>query len=180
MKNNIGKVCVCVMIFMAGATILFAESPLENIQWVFGPRVGFSYVFMEPDDYSAKIHELNFFGEEEYIPFNSQFGFSLEQRIPLGTTKSHFVFQEVLSVGGIDQSIAIPTVAVLLGYRSQLGLEFGLGPVWSFDGFAVVYAAGWTFSFQGVYVPVNIIAVPDLSEGHHRVSFYTGFNFNLD
>ena len=180
MENIMVKVFVCMMILMAVGSVLFAESPLENIEWVFGPRVGFSYVLIDPEVYSAKINEFEIFEEEDYIPFNSQFGFSLEQRVPLGTTKSHFAFQEVLSVGGIDQSMAIPTVAVLLGYRSNIGFEFGLGPIWSLDGFAVVYAAGWTFSYHGVYIPVNVVAVPDLSEGHHRVSLYTGFNFHVN
>ena len=161
-------------------TPLMADSVLDDVQVVFGPRVGFSYVFMESEAFTNSINEIPWYNGESYFPFTSQFGISIEQRIPLGTTKSHFAFQEVITVGGIDQSIALPTAAVLVGWRADFGLECGIGPMWSLSGFGVIYAAGWTFSYHGVYVPVNVVFVPDFSSGNHSVSIYTGFNFTID
>jgi hypothetical protein len=179
---NSKKVIVCMWasILLLVSSLVMAESVLDNVDMVFGPRVGFSYVFIDADEYTSELHEVSIFNDENYVPFMSQFGISIEQRIRLGTTKSHFAFQEVVVVGGIDQSIAIPSVVLLLGYRSEFGLEFGLGPKWSLSGFNVVYAAGWTFNYQDVYVPVDIVFIPDIANGHHSISLYTGFNFNLD
>jgi hypothetical protein len=180
MINNKVMFCIRACLFMLVCSSGMAESVLDNVDMVFGPRVGFTYIFIDAEAYTDEIHEIPIFDGESYVPFMSQFGISFEQRIRLGTTKSHFAFQEVVVVGGIDQSVAIPTIALLLGYRSEIGLEFGLGPKWSLSGFSVVYAAGWTFNYQEVYVPVDIVFVPDIASGHHSVSLYTGFNFNLD
>jgi hypothetical protein len=180
MINNKVMFCIRACLFMLVCSLGMAESVLDNVDMVFGPRVGFTYVFIDVEAYTDEIHEIPIFDGERYVPFMSQFGISCEQRIRLGTTKSHFAFQEVVLIGGIDQSVAIPTIALLLGYRSEFGLELGLGPKWSLSGFNVVYAAGWTFNYQEVYVPVDIVFVPDIANGHHSVSLYTGFNFNLD
>jgi hypothetical protein len=93
----------------------------------------------------------------------------------------------VIIFGGLDQNIVFPFFSFLMGYRSHTGLEFGLGPNMrmsrSADGIgitlSVVYAAGWTFSIQNVFVPVNITLVPTPSDGHPRITFLTGFNFKL-
>jgi len=161
------------------ASMNATANPMDRIEIVFGPRVGFSYTMMNPEEFTNQVND--FIGTEgtEYIPFMTQFGLSVEQRIVLGTTKSHFVFQELVTVGGFDQSIAIPTIATLLGFRSDIGFEVGMGPIWSPDGFAVVFAGGWTFSYKDVYVPVDIVFVPDFQEYHHRIGLYTGFNFNI-
>lgn len=152
----------------------------ERLRFIFGPRVGISYLTISPQEFSAQVSGTAVALDKKatnYFPMLTQFGISLEQRILLGTTKSHFAFQEVISLSGIDQSLAIPNVAFLLGYRSEIGLEFGLGPKWSIDGLSVLYALGWTFTFSDVYVPVDIAIVPDFRNGHHSFSFYTGFNF---
>ena len=114
---------------------------------------------------------------------------NLEQRIKLGETKSHFAFQEVFLIGGIDQSIVLPSLSFIIGYRHSSGLEFGLGPNISttsdirgdiIPSISVVYSIGWTFSYQSVYVPINLAIVPTPVDGHPRVSLLTGFNFYID
>ena len=57
-----------------------------------------------------------------YYPFFSQFGISVEQQVKLVDTQSHFAFQEIFLVGGLDQSDFLPTAAVLFGYKSHPGL----------------------------------------------------------
>ncbi len=53
---------------------------------------------------------------------------NLEQRLRLGSTNSHFAFQELFLVGGMDQGIFLPSFDFLIGFRSHWGLQFGLGP----------------------------------------------------
>jgi hypothetical protein len=180
MSINKIRLGAIVMIIFAGSVIASAEDIWDRFDFVFGPRVGFSYVTMDADEFTRDLQKVPMFNRDSYFPFTSQFGVSLEQRVLLGTTKSHFVFEEVLLLGGVDQSIAIPTAAILLGYRSEFGLELGLGPVWSLSGLSVVYSVGWTFVFSDVYIPINIAFVPDFTYGHHNFNLFTGFNFNVD
>jgi len=128
--------------------------------------------------------------ERSYFPLFTQFGVHLEQRIRLGTTDHHFAFQEVLLIGGLEQGIAIPSFSLIIGFRFAFGLEFGLGPNIYLSAqneglgypsltpsFTVVYAIGYTFSFQGIHIPIDIAIVPTPADGHIRLSFLTGFNF---
>ena len=120
-------------------------------------------------------------------PGLTQFGLNVERRIQLGTTDSHFVFQEILVIGGLDQNLVMPSLNTLIGFRSHAGLEIGLGPNLSLavvDGrpslaVSVLYAIGWTFSFSDVHVPVNVAIVPTPRGGNPRLTVITGFNFGL-
>jgi hypothetical protein len=161
-------------------TAVFGEQATDRFDFVIGPRVGFTYTMVDKDLFTSQLNQVPMFNRASYVPFVSEFGFSLEQRVLLGTTKSHFVFEEIALVGGLDQSLAIPTFSLMLGYRSDFGLELGLGPIWSLSGLAVVYSLGWTFEFSDVYVPINIAFIPDFNKGQHTISFFTGFNFNID
>ncbi len=180
MTANMKKMSTIMVVLGTLCAMANAEDLWDRIDFVFGPRVGFSYTTIDPASYTRELNKVPMFNRNSYFPVVSQFGLSCEQRILLGTTKSHFVFEEVLLVGGVDQSVAIPALSLLLGYRSDFGLEFGLGPIVSLSGLAVVYSVGWTFEFNDVYVPINIAFVPDFLEGHHGLSLFTGFNFNIN
>ena len=75
----------------------------------------------------------------------------------------------------------------MLGFRSHIGLEFGLGPNFSLTetptgvgvSVSVAYAVGWTFTFNDVYIPINIIIDPTSSDGYIRIALLAGFNFNF-
>jgi len=156
----------------------------RRLEFTFGPRVGVSYVLASFQDFNDEVQTIFPDASREYIPIFTQFGLNLEQRIRLGSTRSHFAFQEVLLLGGLDQGIFLPSLTVLVGFRSRAGLEFGLGPNLSLKrddadmlnvGLAVAFSAGWTFSFSNVFVPVDLAFVP--SPNGSRLSLLTGFNF---
>ena len=94
----------------------------------------------------------------------------------------------MLVFGGLDQNVVIPSLSVFIGFRSHAGLEFGLGPNLSMtrsaDGpgiaLAVAYAVGWTFSFENVFVPVNIAVIPTPKDKGPRITIMTGFNFTVN
>jgi hypothetical protein len=118
----------------------------------------------------------------------TQFGVNLEQRLRLGSAASHFAFQEVLVVTGIDQGVFLPSGSLLLGFRSHRGLEFGLGPnlVATYDrdaaeielAVSVVYAVGWTIPVYNVFIPIDLAVIPTASDGFPRLSLVSGFPFS--
>jgi hypothetical protein len=177
------------ILFMVGANVL-AQSDEEVVrnEILWGAVVGITYVAAIQEDFNRKIQEMYPDDERNYYPLLTQFGINFEQRIRLGSTKSHFAFQEVFTVGGIDQGIALPFFNFLVGFKSHKGLQFGLGPDfvarWTKEelelAVSVVYAVGWTFSFYGAYVPVSLAVVPTPDDGHPRFSLISGFNFILN
>ncbi|MBA7633384.1 hypothetical protein ES703_40950 [subsurface metagenome] len=171
---------------IAEATAETGDEELR-LQLIFGPRVGISYIMANPDDFNDSVQEVFPDKNRKYFPVFTQFGINLEQRIRLGGTRSHFAFQEVLLIGGLDQNIVLPALNLLIGFRSHAGLEFGLGPNITMSRategpgvtVSVVYAVGWTFAFKNVFVPVDLCIVPTPSDGHPRLTLLTGFNFEV-
>ena len=153
----------------------------SGYQLVLGPRVGANYFITSSEDFTDRVNDLGCFPESDYIPVMSLFGISLEQRILLGGTRSHFAFQEVLVVNGLEQSIALPSASFLVGYRDWRGPEFGVGPNVSphKDGatIGVIVAAGYTFSKRGVFVPVDLSVILPNARRPPSVAVTTGFNF---
>lgn len=59
------------------------------------------------------------------------FGITCGQRILPGETDSHFAFQEIVMISGPEQSIALTSAGVLIGFRGYRGFEFGIGPIYT-------------------------------------------------
>ena len=177
--------CVIVLFGFAQNTV-FALGGMEDdrFRFVFGPRVGVLFVGANPDEFNALFQSI-YSPDRDYIRLLTQFGVNFEQRIKLGNTKSHFAFQEVLLFGGLDQNVIIPVLATMVGFRSHAGLEIGMGPNFSPTSTAgnigisvsVAYTVGWTFKFEDVNIPVNIVVDPTSDNGWIHVALLTGFNF---
>lgn len=150
------------------------ESP-AGFQFIIGPRIGAAWMATSTSDFTQRVNHL--FPGNSYEPITSIFGVSFEQRILLGETNSHFAFQEVVTIHGLEQSIALPLAAVLIGYRDTVGLEFGVGPTISFSGIGVMLALGWTFETRGVFLPVDVSVVLPNPSTPVTVGLTTGFNF---
>jgi hypothetical protein len=177
---------ICAVIFLSVLHAAFGQSSAgePRFQLVVGPVVGLTYVIDAQGDLNERLQEM-YPSSRTYYPFFTQFGLNLEQRLRLGSTKSHFAFQELFLVGGMDQGIFLPSFDFLLGFRSHRGLQFGLGPNfvlrWSETelelAMSVVYAVGWNFSFFGAWVPVSLAVIPTPADGKPRISIISGFNF---
>lgn len=153
-----------------------SEGP-EAFEFIVGPRLGVSYVLSTPEEFTSAVQEL--YPGADYFPLYTLFGITFEQRILLGNTRSHFAFQELILVGGLEQSIALPIGALLIGYRDWAGFEFGMGPLLNLSGVGVVVAIGWTLSFKGVYVPIDVsVSLPSANRSA-SVGLTTGFNFKV-
>jgi hypothetical protein len=149
---------------------------------VFGPRLGAAYSLVDPAEYSAQVNELlgTTADPGNYYPITSIFGINVEYRILLGDSKDHFAFQGLFVVNGMEQSVFLPAMSIMIGYRHHSGFEMGAGPIASLAGFGVLGAIGYTFSFNGVYVPVDVsFQIPNNSM-YGCVTLTTGFNFMTD
>jgi hypothetical protein len=107
-------------------------------------------------------------------PHISQFGWQFEKQFFTKDSGITMVTEWVALVGGLDQSVALPSLSWLVGVRMRDGAEFGLGPNITPAGTALVLATGVTFHTTTLNIPVNIAVVP--SKSGSRVSLLTGFS----
>jgi hypothetical protein len=174
MSKKFMVMAVAVVLLSASAFADDQEGP-EAFSFIFGPRLGFSG-FWPPEGFTSGVNALY---SGNYVPVVSLFGISIEQRLLLGQTRSHFAFQEVVLVGGLEQGIALPEGAFLIGYRDYSGFEFGAGPILHLGGVGVVVACGFTLSFRGMYVPFDLSLIIPNKEQPASIAFTTGFNFQI-
>src|SRR6476660_3276822 len=107
-------------------------------------------------------------------PHISQFGWQFEKQFYTKGSGVTMVTEWVALVGGLDQSVALPSLSWMVGVRTRDGAEFGIGPDITPAGTALVLATGMTFRAGALNVPVNIAVVP--SKAGTRVSVLTGFS----
>lgn len=169
-------VIVVALVLSVSAFAEDLEGP-EAFSLVFGPRIGGSWITTTPDDFTSRVNSLYTGGS--YFPVITLFGFNIQQRILLGKTKSHFAFQEIVLIGGLEQGIALPEAAFLIGYRDFSGLEFGIGPIFHLGGVGVVAALGWTVSYRGVYIPFDVSYIIKNADRPGSFAITTGFNFQV-
>jgi len=173
MRNSL-RVMVALLLVGAGVSFADEEGP-AGFLFVVGPRLGVSYTVTTSEGFTDAVNEL--FPSGTYVPVNTLFGVMAEQRILLGETRSHFAFQEVILVAGLEQSIALPAASLMIGYRDYSGFEIGAGPNLSLRGLGVVVAIGWTINARGVYIPIDVSCVLPSQQNAARIALTTGFNF---
>jgi hypothetical protein len=164
-----------IVIAMATMPLLAVYGQPDQFLFIVGPRIGVSYVITSSLEFTEGIS--NIYSNGSYVPVMTIFGLAIEQRIILGQTNSHFAFQEMLMVGGLEQSIALPSLTFLIGYRDASGFEIGTGPTISFSGLGVIVAIGWTIESKGVFVPVDVSVVLPSNQRPTSIALTTGFNF---
>lgn len=104
----------------------------------------------------------------------SQFGWQFEKKFVSQEGGITAVSEWVVLVGGLEQSLVLPSVSWLAGLRMKNGAEFAIGPNLTPAGAALAIAAGVTFRRGALNFPVNVAVVP--SKSGLRVSVLTGFN----
>lgn len=189
------KIAVLLIVLLPVA-FLHGQSPekpvLEN---VIGPRLGVTWIIADPAAFNADMQAIFPNPGLSYFPVVSQFGINWEQRIKLGNTNHQLAIQEVLLLGGLEQNMFIPGLAVLIGFRADFGLEIGVGPIMNIAApnfsyplfmlaypqimFTIVAAVGYTISIDGISIPIDIAVVPIPSDGRPRITLLTGFNFSF-
>jgi hypothetical protein len=107
-------------------------------------------------------------------PHISQFGWQFEKQFFTRDSGVTMVTEWIGLVGGLDQSVVLPSLSWMVGVRTHDGAEFGLGPNVTPAGTALVLATGMTFRAGAMNIPVNVAVVP--SKSGTRVTLLTGFS----
>jgi hypothetical protein len=132
-----------------------------------GPRVGLTVL---SDGVVASLRERNI----SVRPVVTQFGWQVEKQFFTSDSGLTAVTEWVGLLGGLEQSLAIPSLSWMVGLRTSTGAEFGIGPNITPAGTALAIAGGVTFRSGVVNIPVNVAVVP--SAAGVRVSVLSGFN----
>ena len=77
-------------------------------------------------------------------------------------------------VGGLEQSVLLPSLSWMVGVRTRDGAEFGVGPNVTPAGTALVLATGFTFRTGTMNIPLNAAVVP--SKAGTRFTLLSGFS----
>lgn len=132
-----------------------------------GPRFGLTLL---SDGIVKKLAER----EIAVSPHISQFGWQFEKQFYTKDSGVSMVTEWIGLVGGLDQSVVLPSLSWMVGVRTRDGAEFGIGPNITPAGTALVLATGMTFRTGVMSIPVNVAVVP--SKSGTRVTVLTGFS----
>jgi len=141
--------------------------PIAKTADLSGPRFGLTLL---ADGVVKKL-------EERAIivgPHISQFGWQFEKQFYTKDSGVTMVTEWVALVGGLEQSVVLPSLSWLVGVRTRDGAEFGIGPNVTPAGTSLVLATGMTFRAGALNIPVNIAVAP--SKSGSRVSVLSGFS----
>jgi hypothetical protein len=134
-----------------------------------GPRLGITYV---PNN-GALAEKLKSKG---IGPVLSQFGWHFEYLVIPEGGGPMFAVQFVPLVAGVEYGTLIPSATLALGVRFPSGYEFGLGPNLLLGGdkgvnTSLVVAAGKSFNYGGVSIPVDIVWATNPSGNRFSIIF---------
>jgi hypothetical protein len=141
--------------------------PVAHTANLSGPRFGLTLL---SDGIVNKLAERDI----AVRPYISQFGWQFEKQFFTKDSGVTMVTEWVALIGGLEQSVALPSLSWMVGVRTRDGAEFGIGPNITPAGTALVFATGMTFRTGALNVPVNVAVVP--SKSGTRVSVLTGFS----
>ena len=135
-----------------------------------GLRFGYSYINKGTD--SGKLKNPSIF----------TMGFEAQQTMKGGDWLDLLFIQNV-TIGGLEQSLIIPSVNGLVGFEVNQRLQLGVGmnatladPSGEDIYFHLVTAAGWTQPAGAFSVPVHVVFIPDVND-YWRLAATTGVNW---
>lgn len=139
-------------------------------QKLSGPRFGFTAFTGE----TAEARQAADLGT-----LMTQFGWQLETQIVSLESGNQALMEWVFLLGGVESEEYNLSVAWLAGYRTEGGLEFGVGPNFSYNPDAetttssMQFFGGTTLPFGEMYVPLNLgIGIAD---GEPRITTLLGW-----
>jgi hypothetical protein len=144
------------------------EAPVVQPMKLSGPRAGVTFLSPGIQD---RVQDVT---GESILPFITQFGWQWETRLFAQEGGMTGVSEWIFLVGGLEQSVLLPSLTWLVGVRSGAGTEFGVGPNLTAAGTALAFGGGMTLRSGALFIPVNVAAVP--SRSGLRLSVLTGFN----
>ena len=174
-KNIASHLVVCLGLLLTSSVYATSEDGYESVNLTSrklnGPRLGVSYVL------NGKLPKV---GDHHIGPYISQFGWHFEWLVRPEGGGPAFVTQLTPFIGGVEHSILIPSLSLVLGIRLPFGTEFGMGPYLSTKFTAeepispsLIIAAGQSINFSGVSIPLNIAL--STSKSGQAVAFVFGY-----
>jgi hypothetical protein len=142
--------------------------PVARTANLSGPRFGLTLL---SDGTVAKLKDREI---ELKRPFVSQFGWQFEKQFFTRDSGVTMVTEWVGLVGGLEQSVLLPSLSWMVGVRTRDGAEFGVGPNVTPAGTALVLATGFTFRTGTMNIPLNAAVVP--SKAGTRFTLLSGFS----
>jgi len=142
-----------------------------------GPRVGFTSI--GPGTTRQWLSER---GRSSTI---IQFGWQFETQLFTLDNGTSGLLEWIVLAGGTEQGMFLPSATMLFGIRGKGGLEFGIGPNFSFTGPGMAIAVGGSIKSGKMYFPINLGIVPSVNRQDSvtgsgptgvRVSLLIGFN----
>ncbi len=138
----------------------------------------------DPNEPAANVRQYDLSGPRAGITMSrdgrarSQFGWHFEHQATPATPGPWFVVETILLAGGVEDRVFVPSGTLVFGMRLPNGYEFGIGPSASLGGprflnSSLVVAAGRSFRFGGISVPVNLAVATD--HNGSRFSIITGW-----
>jgi hypothetical protein len=160
---------IAALLTMVSAAPAFSQTapPPARTIGLAGPRIGITAL---SGGVVESLRERNI----DVAPVVTQFGWQIEKQFFTSQSGLTAVTEWVGLVGGLEQSLAIPSLSWIVGLRTSNGTEFGIGPNITPAGTALAIAGGMTFRSGVVNIPVNIAVVP--SAAGVRVSVLSGFS----
>jgi hypothetical protein len=155
---------------LAFSTAVFGQAmvpPVAETVSLSGPRFGVTFL-------SDRVVEKLADNAIDVGSLVTQFGWQFEKQFYGRQSGIAAVTEWVLLVGGLEQSVVLPSLSWMVGLRTRNGAEFGIGPNVTPAGAALAIAAGATFRAGALNVPVNLAVVP--SRSGMRVSLLSGFS----
>ncbi|MCH8554856.1 MAG: hypothetical protein LAT76_06840 [Schleiferiaceae bacterium] len=136
-----------------------------------GPRFGVTY---------ANGYDLNtireFYNDSALTidPMVALFGWQFEWQYFQTENGGAGLIELIPMIAGLDQGLFIPSVNMLIGYRTFRGMEVGFGPSINPMGSGMVLGFGYNFTNGYVNFPMNVALV----KGKDSLRFSLTFGFN--
>ncbi|MCH8546034.1 MAG: hypothetical protein LAT54_04820 [Cryomorphaceae bacterium] len=171
------------LILMVNQALMFAqdppvirdtETPIVEPLELSGPRLGMVYIHTA--DFSNVYEISNHFSKDNPVPsFLNTIGWQFEKEYFSTPNGVAGLVEFIPMITGYNAGLFIPSANLLFGVRNSEGLEFGMGANVSLLGSSVIYAAGYTFKFDYLNIPVNFA----FAQGRSTERFILTFGFNL-
>ena len=122
--------------------------PIAKTANLSGPRFGLTLL---ADGVVKKLAERDI----TVSPHISQFGWQFEKQFYTRDSGVTMVTEWVALVGGLEQSVVLPSLSWMVGVRTRDGAEFGIGPNVTPAGTALVFATGHDVPHRRIQRPVE-------------------------
>jgi hypothetical protein len=171
---SIGAASAIVVLSVTSPRPVMAQAPVVGQAVVItepdnraGPRIGIAYLTAGSE--TARNQQKSF------SPLTSLFGWQFEYPFDFGPDVPLKVMTEfVVLVGGLEQSVPLPSATWLIGLRQPNGVEFGVGPTVNGTGTQLAFAVGVTNHYGSANVPINFAVAP--ARKGASLSVTAGFN----